>query len=59
MTDLMDDLAMGITEYLLDIATNYVGSYFVFIPVTEWVKKFGRNHRTIQPVPYTPPNPPP
>ena len=38
---------MGIHEYLLEIATNYGGSYFVLIPVTEVVKKFGRNHRTI------------
>lgn len=48
MTDLMDDLAMGIHEYLLEISTEYGGSYFVLIPVTEVVKKFGRNHRTIQ-----------
>jgi DNA-binding Lrp family transcriptional regulator len=48
MTDLMDDLAMGIHEYLLEIATPYQESNFVLIPITEVVKKFGRNHRTIQ-----------
>jgi len=48
MTDLMDDLAMGIHEYLLEISTSYGGNNFVLIPITEVVKKFGRNHRTIQ-----------
>ena len=33
MTDLMDDLAMGIHEYLLEIATPYQESNFVLIPI--------------------------
>jgi hypothetical protein len=44
----MDDLAMDIHDYLLEIATEYEGLKFVLIPLTEVVKKFERNHRTIQ-----------
>ena len=44
----MDDLAMDIHDYLLEIATEYEGLKFVLIPITEVVKKFERNHRTIQ-----------
>lgn len=48
MTDLMDDLAMDIHAYLLEISTEYQGSNYVLIPITDVVKKFQRNHRTIQ-----------
>lgn len=47
-SDLMDDLAMQLHAYLLEISTEFKGSRFVLIPVTEIVKKFERNHRTIQ-----------
>ncbi len=46
--DLMDELAMEIHSYLLEISTPYEGNNFVLIPITEVVKKFERNHRTIQ-----------
>ena len=48
MTNLMDDLAKEIHNYLLEISTEFEGKHLVFIPITEVVKKFGRNHRTIQ-----------
>ena len=48
MTNLMDDLAKDIHNYLLDISTEFEGKHLVLIPITEVVKKFGRNHRTIQ-----------
>ena len=48
MTDLMDDLAMDIHAYLLEVSTEYQGNNYVLIPVTDVVKKFQRNHRTIQ-----------
>ena len=48
MTDLMDDLAMDIHDYLLSISTEFQGNRFVLIPITEVVQKFERNHRTIQ-----------
>jgi hypothetical protein len=44
----MDSLAMEIHAYLLEISTEFKGSRFVLIPITEIVKKFERNHRTIQ-----------
>ena len=47
-TDLMDDLAMAIHDYLLSISTEFQGNHFVLIPITEVVQKFERNHRTIQ-----------
>lgn len=47
-SDLMDDLAMDIHDYLLEISTEHEGLKFVLIPITEVVKKFERNHRTIQ-----------
>ena len=47
-SDLMDDLAMDIHDYLLEISTEYEDLKFVLIPITEVVKKFERNHRTIQ-----------
>lgn len=46
--DLMDELAMEIHSYLLDISSEYEGHRFVLIPITEVVAKFERNHRTIQ-----------
>ena len=48
MTNLMDDLAKEIHNYLLEISTQFEGQHLVLIPITEVVKKFGRNHRTIQ-----------
>ena len=47
-SDLMDALAMDIHAYLLEISTEFEGNRFVLIPITEVVKKFERNHRTIQ-----------
>ena len=44
----MDDLAKEIHNYLLEISTEFEGKHLVLIPITEVVKKFGRNHRTIQ-----------
>ena len=44
----MDDLAMEIHSYLLEISTEFEGHNFVLIPITEVVAKFERNHRTIQ-----------
>ena len=48
MTNLMDDLAKDIHNYLLEISTEFEGKHLVLIPITEVVKRFGRNHRTIQ-----------
>ena len=48
MTNLMDDLAKDIHNYLLEFSTEFEGKHLVLIPITEVVKKFGRNHRTIQ-----------
>ena len=48
MTNLMDDLAKDIHNYLLEISTEFEGKHLVLIQITEVVKKFGRNHRTIQ-----------
>ena len=48
MKSLMDDLAINIHQHLLDISTEFEGNHFVLIPITEVVKKFERNHRTIQ-----------
>lgn len=47
-SDLMDSLAMDIHAYLLEISTEFEGNRFVLIPITDVVKKFERNHRTIQ-----------
>jgi len=47
MTDLMDDLAYQIHEYLLEEATPFKGGYLVLIPITDIVKKFQKNYRTI------------
>ena len=48
MTDLMDDLAMDIHDYLLEVSVKYGENSYVLIPITEVVQKFQRNHRTIQ-----------
>ena len=48
MSTLMDDLAIDIHNYLLQESTEFQGKHLVLIPITEVVKKFGRNHRTIQ-----------
>ena len=48
MTDLMDDLAMDIHDYLIEVSVKYGENNYVLIPVTEVVQKFQRNHRTIQ-----------
>ena len=48
MANLMDDLAKDIHTYLLEVSTDFEGNHLVLIPITEVVKKFGRNHRTIQ-----------
>ena len=47
-TNLMDDLAKAIHTYLLEVSIDFEGNHLVLIPITEVVKKFGRNHRTIQ-----------
>jgi len=44
----MDDLAMSVHAYLLEISTEFKGNRLVLIPLTDLVKKFDRNHRTIQ-----------
>jgi hypothetical protein len=46
-SDLLDDLAFQIHEYLLEEATPFKGGYLVLIPITDIVKKFQKNHRTI------------
>ena len=48
MSNLMDDLARGIYKYLYESSTEFEGNHFVLVPVTDVVKKFERNHRTIQ-----------
>jgi hypothetical protein len=48
MTNLMDDLAINIHQHLFEISTEFDGNRVVLIPITEVVKKFKRNHRTIQ-----------
>ena len=48
MSNLMDDLARGIYKYLYESSTEFNGNHFVLIPITDVVKKFERNHRTIQ-----------
>jgi len=48
MSNLMDDLAKGIYKYLYEASTEFEGNHFVLVPVTDVVKKFERNHRTIQ-----------
>ncbi len=48
MSNLMDDLAKGIYKYLFESSTEFEGNRFVLFPITDVVKKFERNHRTIQ-----------
>ena len=48
MSNLMDDLAKGIYKYLYESSTEFHGNHFVLVPITDVVKKFQRNHRTIQ-----------
>ena len=40
MTNLMDDLAKDIHNYLLEISTEFEGKHLVLIPITEVVKKW-------------------
>jgi len=47
-THLMDDLARDVHDYLLEESTEFEGNHLVLIPITQVVKKFDRNHRTIQ-----------
>lgn len=47
MGEMLDDLAFQIHKYLLDEATSFKGGKLVLIPITALVKKFERNHRTI------------
>ena len=44
----MDDLARDVHDYLLEESTELEGNRLVLIPITQVVKKFDRNHRTIQ-----------
>ena len=44
MTDLMDDLAMDIHDYLIEVSVKYGENSYVLIPVTEVVQQFQRNH---------------
>ena len=44
----MDDLARDVHDYLLEESTEFEGNRLVLIPITQVVKKFDRNHRTIQ-----------
>ena len=47
-THLMDDLARDVHDYLLKESTEFEGNHLVLMPITQVVKKFDRNHRTIQ-----------
>lgn len=47
MGDLIDDLAYQIHEYLLEESVPFKGGRLVLLPITAIVKKFERNHRTI------------
>lgn len=46
-SDLMDDLAYQVHEYMLKESVTFNGGRVVFVPVTDLVKKFQKNHRTI------------
>ena len=48
MTKLMDELAKNIHKHLYEVSTEFEGNHFVLTPITDVVKKFDRNHRTIQ-----------
>lgn len=45
--DLLDDLAYQIHDYLMENSTEFHGNHLVLLPTTAIVKKFERNHRTI------------
>jgi hypothetical protein len=47
MGDIIDDLAYQIHEFLLEESVPFKGGRLVLLPITTLVKKFGRNHRTI------------
>jgi hypothetical protein len=47
MGDMLDDLAYQIHKHLIEEATNFNGGKLVLIPITALVKRFDRNHRTI------------
>jgi len=44
---LMDDLACQVHECLLEQAVSFNGGSIIFVSITELVKKFQKNHRTI------------
>lgn len=46
-SELMDDLAYQVYEYMLDESVAFNGGNIVFLPITDLVKKFQKNHRTI------------
>lgn len=46
-SELMDDLAYQVHEYMLDESVTFNGGRVVFVPVSDLVKKFQKNHRTI------------
>lgn len=46
-SDMMDDLAYQVYEYLLAESVSFNGGNIVFLPITDLVKKFQKNHRTI------------
>ena len=48
MANLMDDLAKDIHTYLLEVSTDFEGNHLVMIPITEVVKKFGRNQKNFR-----------
>ena len=47
VSDLMDDLAWSIYEYLHGESTAYNGKLLVLMPITKIAKEFERNHRTV------------
>ena len=47
MGDVVDDLANQIHEYLLEESTPFQGGRLVLLPITALVKRFEKNHRTI------------
>lgn len=46
-SELMDDLAYQVYEYMLAESVAFNGGNIVFLPITDLVKKFQKNHRTI------------
>ena len=47
MGDQVDDLANQIHEYLLEESTPFQNGRLVLLPITALVKRFEKNHRTI------------